>query len=187
MDTPWSRSALTGNSPCSAVSPRQMSEQLDFIRPETKNTLKSKTLTGWFWSIRSIHTACRRNIKSTGVLGKWSESWNRSGLWKIKYVSKYISKIFNSTLYEKGFRQISRNFPPPGSSASAADIKHLPNVVRLLSEQSDVENAKNETTVFNMTSTSKTVVSSPGCGGRIWTYDLRVMSPTSYQLLHSAI
>ena len=26
-----------------------------------------------------------------------------------------------------------------------------------------------------------------GCGGRIWTYDLRVMSPTSYQLLHSAI
>ena len=26
-----------------------------------------------------------------------------------------------------------------------------------------------------------------GCGGRIWTYDLRVMSPTSYQLLYSAI
>ena len=26
-----------------------------------------------------------------------------------------------------------------------------------------------------------------GCGGRTWTSDLRVMSPTSYQLLHSAI
>ncbi len=26
-----------------------------------------------------------------------------------------------------------------------------------------------------------------GCGGRTWTYDLRVMSPTSYQLLHPAI
>ena|GEM_PF-1531066 len=26
-----------------------------------------------------------------------------------------------------------------------------------------------------------------GCGGRIRTFDLRVMSPTSYQLLHSAI
>ncbi len=26
-----------------------------------------------------------------------------------------------------------------------------------------------------------------GCGGRIWTSDLRVMSPTSYQLLHPAI
>ncbi len=25
-----------------------------------------------------------------------------------------------------------------------------------------------------------------GCGGRTWTYDLRVMSPTSYQLLHPA-
>ena len=27
----------------------------------------------------------------------------------------------------------------------------------------------------------------PNCGSRIWTYDLRVMSPTSYQLLHPAI
>ena len=27
----------------------------------------------------------------------------------------------------------------------------------------------------------------PGCGGRTWTSDLRVMSPTSYQLLHPAI
>ena len=26
-----------------------------------------------------------------------------------------------------------------------------------------------------------------GCGGRTWTYDLRVMSPTSCQLLHPAI
>ena len=26
-----------------------------------------------------------------------------------------------------------------------------------------------------------------GCGGRIWTFDLRVMSPTSYQLLHPAV
>ena len=26
-----------------------------------------------------------------------------------------------------------------------------------------------------------------GCGGRTWTSDLRVMSPTSYQLLHPAI
>ena len=26
-----------------------------------------------------------------------------------------------------------------------------------------------------------------GCGGRTRTYDLRVMSPTSYQLLYSAI
>ena len=26
-----------------------------------------------------------------------------------------------------------------------------------------------------------------GCGDRTWTYDLRVMSPTSYQLLYSAI
>ena len=26
-----------------------------------------------------------------------------------------------------------------------------------------------------------------GCGGRTWTYGLRVMSPTSYQLLHPAI
>ena len=26
-----------------------------------------------------------------------------------------------------------------------------------------------------------------GCGGRTWTNDLRVMSPTSYQLLYSAI
>ena len=28
---------------------------------------------------------------------------------------------------------------------------------------------------------------SPGCGGRTRTCDLRVMSPTSYQLLHSAV
>ena len=27
----------------------------------------------------------------------------------------------------------------------------------------------------------------PYCGSRIWTYDLRVMSPTSYQLLHPAM
>ena len=39
-----------------------------------------------------------------------------------------------------------------------------------------------KTTVF----LSKTVVSY-GCGGRTRTYDLRVMSPTSFQLLYSAI
>ena len=78
----------------------------------------------------------------------------------------------------------SSNLTPIKNETNPADKFRLVSKVGVNANSLPSENGQKvrKTTVF----LSKTVVSC-GCGGRTRTYDLRVMSPTSFQLLYSAI